>query len=449
MCKYVFKRGKNRGVACGKPCQAKNTVKYSNHCSEEFCKDHVNKVMDVQKFPTHIMQEIVASIRDKNHKKEFGRLTNLGATCREYRDIVAGRCEELYKELAVEDEHDHEMTLENMGFKRRLHLLLESGCQRCKCPRITKIHWPFPMRVCQDCIRAITVPEYVLRERYRLPNYTNRRSIAFATWNRIYGDTTYDCFLIKDVEADLNMSLPQVEAAIEQGSHDHKIAIAARLNVPLIELCVDFPRIMQQVFPDEARIVAEFYKHKATKHLAILGYKKSHFNHEHIATYAIRSLANYESFIETLLQNREELEQKHGRQLYDEYKVQLINSLYDLLSSNPYFKHVDLRPICPMLWDRPANETLDELKVATADASQDVLDFIDEHNIDLSCFKGDTIALNLAKLYIKYPKTEPNNVPEFILAYVKSRQKTNTSLVHEFYHINTWQKAITFIKNFK
>ena len=450
-CRYVFRRGKKRGESCGKQCQiTKNANKYAPHTNTDFCKDHVNRVMDVQRFPTHIMREIVDQIRDKNVKKEFARLSNLGATCREYREIMLERCEQIYKDLGVPDENDHEMELDQMSFKRRLHLLLESGCQRCDAPRITKIHWPYPMRLCHDCIREITVPDYMLREHYRVFNFTHRRSVTFNTWNRVYGDTQYRCYLIKDVEAGLGKTLDEIADSIDQRSLDHKREIADRLDMTMPELFAAFPRLMQQLFPDEGQVIAEFYKRKAMQRLTELGYNMPHFQAEYHQTYVIRTEAQYETFLERLETNAEMLGQKYARQLHYENQIVFIKSLEEIVARDKYYTTVDLNYICPGAYHRPPNETIAEYKSLEGGMMNLVVNFCLENKADFSYFDGDPIALTLAEQFIKYPAKEPRNAASFAMEYIRRRYRSNKPWIIEYVsNIKTWTQARDFIKTCK
>ena len=156
-CGYVFRRGARKGATCTRGCGP----------GGKFCTIHVSRVLDVQMFPTEIMRCIVANVHDNTAKQTFARMCSLGGTCKEYREIVADQCKTLYEGLVggggLDPVNDRVLAAEGMSYKRRLHLLLESGCMRCGAPRITKVHWPFPIRACKGCMVAREAPSVARR----------------------------------------------------------------------------------------------------------------------------------------------------------------------------------------------------------------------------------------------------------------------------------------------
>jgi hypothetical protein len=52
--------------------------------------------------------------------------------------------------------------------KRALELTAGTGCELCGARRIRKVHWPFLVRCCQQCLRENTVSDYRLDREFRV-----------------------------------------------------------------------------------------------------------------------------------------------------------------------------------------------------------------------------------------------------------------------------------------
>lgn len=436
-CGYVFRRGASKGATCTRGCVP----------GGKFCTIHVSRVLDVQMFPTEIMRCIVASVRDNTAKQTFARLCSLGGTCKEYREIVADQCKTLYEGLVggvgggLDPANDRVLAAEGMSYKRRLHLLLESGCMRCGAPRITKVHWPFPIRACKGCMVALTVPDYVLRNRYKLTDYEGARWIECLWWKRYIGEASYRSYLVSDVERDVGMTLGELEASIEARSAAHIGRIADSLGVSVDELkrvC----QLCRNSFPDPATTAALFYRTRARTFLLERGYERQFFVAEYDASYTVASAETYDAFLKMLEDDAERLEEQVRRQEYAREFARVEKELNVILHTKPYFNNTGTRTAVPELYTRGPEDTIEALAQAVPDLEASVRAFMEANQLVLP-FKHPT-ALRIARMLIRYPAREAR-VGVFL-----SNWNANMNIERsERVDIHTWADLVDMIQAFE
>ena len=431
-CTYTFRRGASKGSQCGRTCK------------DAFCTVHVTKVLDVQQFPTHIMESIVGAIADKTDKLTFARLCNLGATCREYRGIVNDRCETIYKNMAIDDEK--RAILAPLSAKRRLHLLLESGCTRCAAPRITKIHWPFPLRLCGRCIHVLTVPDYLLRSRYYVSEACIaqvERFIPCTGWSYYYGDTTYRSFLVSDIEAVLGCSLAHMEATIEARSMKHIIEIAESIGFGvtasnIMDTCTQL--LSTSKFPDKDDVIADYFQKVALKYLHDRKYTMSYFSEAHLEARYVDNATRYQAFLDRMESSKAELEETKKRQDFDSLKSSLRHALTFLLHKERYFGPVHLNEaIGTALED---TTSLDELKAIEGDLRERVEAFTKKHKLLLPFRDKDAVRMIGNILFYPATQLETRSLQGFARDWQSARRINSSVSVSG---INTWEKLVDYI----
>lgn len=149
-CEHVLTRGKNAGKACGK----------------RRCKLHAKKKDDdgvkTGEAEWAVMHAIVNNlIKAVPHDRQaFRTLSQLRRSSKSMRALVEEHLERLYATALMPGKtEDAAMDAIGLSIPRRVELLTGCGCQRCGTPKITKISWPFPIRVCQPCLREITMSQ--------------------------------------------------------------------------------------------------------------------------------------------------------------------------------------------------------------------------------------------------------------------------------------------------
>lgn len=158
---------------------------------ENLCHQHnllqILKDVDVE-LPNDILRVIITLIikcmqQDLDAKFTLEKFTeyyqlykNLSYTCKFLHSIMS----EYWKDLlslytCYENVHHREarhalkqVELWNLSYIQALSLVVETGCQICGAKRIRKVYWPFKRRICQSCLYANTVSDYVLKTEYGL-----------------------------------------------------------------------------------------------------------------------------------------------------------------------------------------------------------------------------------------------------------------------------------------
>jgi hypothetical protein len=217
LCNYVLKRG----VAKGKMC---------NNMS---CQRHTNKIKinnDITKLPSLVLEKVVQSILNQHisYRDMFAKLNAISQTSIEFHTIITPLWKTLYNRLDISEEEETSMT--RLTYLQRLHLLLEFGCQRCHKPRITKIYWPFPIRVCLDCIKKLTITRYELKTLYNVMNFQDDRYFVVNIYVRPSSSIIEPVYLRHYVEEILKCSLDSLIM------NEHKKMISDHIGVPPSEI---------------------------------------------------------------------------------------------------------------------------------------------------------------------------------------------------------------------
>jgi hypothetical protein len=234
---YVFKKGQNAGKQCGK----------SKH---EFCKTHESHVLQLLKLPELVINNMLNQIINFTPKEAFKTLVNLSISCQEFDNIITPFYKILYEKLKIPKKQD--IYMNDLSYKYRLYLILYTGCQKCQTPRITKIYWPFPLRVCIDCLKSITISCNTLQHVYHIKNFTYTKYLKYNRHLPQSIDLRY--YLIQDVKNTLKCEL------IEGHLNDHKRDLASKLNLSYSELFTKCKRFVYEEYPDIKTIEREYYR---------------------------------------------------------------------------------------------------------------------------------------------------------------------------------------------
>ena len=154
-----------------------------------------------------VVAAIVGRARSGVRSKDatwMGALRGVSGTSRDWRESAAFGWHGVLDDLRAEGKTDaaKEACMDRYGLTpcAKASLLTEIGCQRCGAPRITKVHWPFPVRVCAECVRSVTVSSYRLENEYGI-KAGHLPFFEVGMWNRMMGGYTLRFHFVPDVRA--------------------------------------------------------------------------------------------------------------------------------------------------------------------------------------------------------------------------------------------------------
>lgn len=424
-CKYTFTRGCKKGIVCG---QGLN----------DYCSKHRSKTpLQLLQLPSLVISKIVESILNMKigSKDKFAKLLALYSTCKDFRDAIRPLWKDLYERLYL---HPHQQqAMVDLTYLQRLHLLLETGCQKCGTPRITKIYWPLPVRVCSDCVRELTVNEFALKSEYMVSNYTDERYYWVTYYARFAGERQMKVYLRKHVEKKIGCKLEEAYL------NDTKRAIAQSLGIPegeLVKLSISFKLVVQ---PLEKDVEKEYYTNLAKKKLQgvgniegpLLTYKKE--------INRIINKSSYEQWYNKFDMVAQEYEQyqkaKYVRQAYE----QGIQTMNHHLHQDPYFSCLTLEDV-PGIAELFVRST-DESEAIVSEKMQSGLQIIKSFVQDNSLNKtGYRIVDKEISKWIQYPSHHPT-VFEFICHYMGKYEFTSTLGSYYMNNVQTWHQVNNFI----
>jgi hypothetical protein len=136
----------------------------------------------------------------------------------------------------------------------KVRLLSTIGCQRCGCPRIHKVTWPFRTRVCQPCLEIFTMSNYrlglVLESdvMVNLENSLKKFSRNKDLFSRYVGTYTLTFYLISDVDKFLSDSYGATMKEMQQ----RKIDAAEKARITAKE-AMEKKQLAQKVESEERR----------------------------------------------------------------------------------------------------------------------------------------------------------------------------------------------------
>lgn len=267
-CEYIFKRGKNKNTKCGK----KN------------CKLHSAKlnapVLTLTELPDLILNQIFNNFIEKSINLDmftqlYKKFILLEQTCKTLYQAIQDKYDTLYDKLKKYCPHicnfyNHNKYLDDLTKKKRLSLLLEIGCMRCGAARITKIHWPFPIRVCKPCLDQITISDYWFRTTYKdivaaHPNWNhNLKYITRELYNRYARNYIERFYMKRDIDRAIGQPIFNSQLQSQQDLIKLRHDIANDLGIPFSQLRTNSSNFNTNN-PNKALIEGEYYRTMARK----------------------------------------------------------------------------------------------------------------------------------------------------------------------------------------
>jgi hypothetical protein len=123
----------------------------------------------------------------------------------------------MYTKFKLPEDYHASLDKYGLTYIQRLSLFLQRGCQACGAPRIKKVHWPFPVRMCTQCFKNMTINDYHLKDDY---NITKRELsgldfLSKVEYVRAYAEKDVEgrIYVKKDVERHIGNTLAAYSAA--------------------------------------------------------------------------------------------------------------------------------------------------------------------------------------------------------------------------------------------
>jgi hypothetical protein len=427
-CVYVFKRGKNKGNVCGK------------RSDNDYCNQHAKHIFPFEKLPQLIISNILTNLYNLPILHAFQKLYMFSRTCKEFKITIEPTFKLLYERIKLSDRFDQYMI--NLTYLQRLCLLLEKGCQRCGVKRIRKIHWPIPIRVCNSCIREITISEYNLRKQYLITNFT----YPIFTIVR-YFEYNMKCYLIKDVEKQIQCKLDEYHL------NDFKREIATDLELSTKELTKYSRTYLIKTDPDIIKVKKEYYINLALEkfddfleELEIVDLNFEICNNERVIINKIKRKYDYNKWYENF--NKEkylDFKTKHHYMIvYDN----TISELRCMLKQHQYFKNINIRDIpgiSSILEEyKSPDKGIDKLREVMQDVTNIVTKFISENNY--KPFFTDVVANEIISNMLYYPNKIISDYEKFIKTYMKRFNYNNQDIQYIVKTIDMWSDVKDFIE---
>jgi hypothetical protein len=438
-CAYIFKKGKNVGNVCGK----------------ENCRMHKPLVV-FESFPDALIPIIIEKVIRMRipHKEIFKRLLSYQMISKEFKFIVDKNWVNLYNILDIDNTQRENAKM--LTYKQKLHLFLETGCQRCDAVRITKIHWPFPIRICQNCIKDVCITEYRLKKEFFI-DYKSEVFINYinvSPWHRNRGITNFKFYWKYLVEKDIGKKL------IDSFMNDHKREIARELEIPYKDILLHSYKYKLEAYPSKQTVEEEYYKS-----LANIKFKKEikqydnlpahqidnkHIRDENCAIGQIKNKTDYETWLNTRM--------VVFKENYNKFlKVKIYNKFYDDECSKitysvigiPYFskfnwRNIDSVDIQKLSIRDKENDTIELIKNDLPDCKKAVAEFIKNNKPEY--FENNKYAQYAFDQTTRYPAKIPDNVNEFCrlyFAYQMIPEQYTNNIVKS---IKTWNDTLELVE---
>lgn len=256
-CVYIIKKGKNKGKQCN--TQSRN--------GEECCARHIQpKPLDIINLPSLVLTHVVSMIiNTMSPYSAFQKMCSMYLVCKDVQQALDEQWQKLLEKVPCENHDD----MKDMTPKQKLHLLLDTGCQRCNRQRVKKIHWPFPIRVCDVCINKITISTRDLKREHNITEEMLQnirfRPISYNSW---YSQKEMHIYLKSDIRKALNVNIVQIEKDRALAAKNIQQLVANDMEVTMDELtsksvtfnCIRYDSIISRV---KNIICQEYYTNRA------------------------------------------------------------------------------------------------------------------------------------------------------------------------------------------
>jgi hypothetical protein len=411
----------------------KNKICGKKTCENKlYCKNHVKKLFLFMDLPELAINNIIELL------SKYPKSLLIFSSLNKYiYSLSEEHIYKLYGTINIKHIHERYMNNYNLNIIQRIKLSLEKKCCRCDKQR-SRIYYPLPIRLCDDCFKDITITTDELHNKYNIKWTLIPEHFYKSKQNKIY-------VLIKEVEKFYNLKLYEVHL------NDYKKNIAEKLEVNVKELTDNSLFFVREYHPEISIVEAEYYTNISKKILNEY-IKLNDIPDNHIIVKQNKKYIINKEIFNTWHDNVKNIKKDYDDYIIKEKYEQIIKDLQDYCNKIPYFSNMNLYDIPDI------NNFITKLKNSIKKENEIFLiikeikkyidKFINNNLISINNFE-DKIANNIANSILKYPdkhlfspKYDPKN---FIINYANIVHNCSFFIIDGDFEL-TWDIIYNIIK---
>lgn len=222
-CPVLIVSGPRRGQVCAVKCGkgAVTCARHKAYAAQVPMSDGTGILLELPQHVLDVIVEKVAALKDKT--VAYNTLCSLRATsqsCRSAAIRALDTCDTANTIQKYEGLRGGK-SWPSLTKSRLQNLTFGRGCERCGTERVTKIHWPIPVRLCRDCFKASTTNVWRVQNDYGIGKHVtdNLPQVTITGWNPHvrFGprDYVYNVVLTGHVEEAIKCSLSNYSRVVE------------------------------------------------------------------------------------------------------------------------------------------------------------------------------------------------------------------------------------------
>ncbi|KAG2424954.1 hypothetical protein HXX76_014112 [Chlamydomonas incerta] len=244
-CQASLKSGPRKGQACGAKCKAPALFCGRHAATIPFTVAPPDGSCPLDTLPHHVLQVVMAQVATlPDPRQAYQSLCAVKLVCRAFRDASSGGFETLYERVTTQwqdwptNQTRHSRQFRELPLIQKLDVVLGVGCMdpACRAPRVTKVHWPIPVRLCKDCFMDACISTWRARVEHGVPDILlqDLDQVSMEGYNPSnrarYRSYTYELVLRRAVEDIMECSLACCSMAFKAAAARESAPDAAALD---------------------------------------------------------------------------------------------------------------------------------------------------------------------------------------------------------------------------
>jgi uncharacterized protein (DUF1330 family) len=417
-CIFINKKNKT----CGKKSIENNV----------YCKTHIKKLFLFLDLPELAINNVIELL-----SKYPKTLLTFSSLNKYIYSLSEEHIYKLYGSITIKHIHERYMNNYNLNIIQRIKLTLEKKC--CRCDKLrSRIYYPIPIRLCEDCFKDITITTEDLYNKYNI-----KWDLIIEHFYKSRQNKTY--VLIKEVEQFYNLKLHEVHL------NDYKRNVAEELKISTKDLTYNSLFFVREYHPKISIVEAEYYTNISKKilndYIKLNDIPENHIIVKQNKKYII----NKETF-DIWNDNIVNIKKNYDDYIFKERYDQILKELQDYCNKIPYFSNMNLHDISDIndFIEKIKNSIKEEneLFLIIKETKKHMEKFINNNLVLIDDFE-DKIANNIANSILKYPdkslffpKYNPKN---FIIEYANIVHSCPVFIVDDDFEL-TWDIIYNIIK---